>query len=87
MANHKSAKKRAKQNIVRRERNKVQKSKGKSIVKKLRDAISAKNKELAQGLFKEAQAFLAKLGRKGVSTPQTASRKTSRLAAQLNKLS
>lgn len=87
MANHKSAKKRAKQNTVKRERNKAHKSKTKTLVKKLRDAISAKNKEVSKKLFVEAQSLLAKLGKLGINTKQTASRQISRLASQVNQIS
>ena len=51
MANHKSAKKRARQTIVRNARNTIKRSAMKTAVKKVRTAISEGNKETAATLL------------------------------------
>ncbi|MFA6236476.1 MAG: 30S ribosomal protein S20 [Bacteriovorax sp.] len=86
MANHKSSEKRAKQDIKKNLANKVQESSSKTAVKKLRDAITAGDKKGAAELLKTAQAELRKLAKTGVIKLNTAARKTSRLASQLNAL-
>ncbi len=86
MANHKSAKKRTRQAIVRTASNRTKTSKTRNITKKLRDAISANDKETATSLLKTAQGLLSKLAKTGVIKKNNASRKTSRLAAQIAKL-
>ena len=86
MANHKSAKKRNKQSLVRQERNKAQKSTMKTAVKNLKVAIKGKDKELAATLLKSAQGLLAKLAKKNVIAWQNAARRTSRLSSQVSKI-
>ncbi len=86
MANHKSAKKRAKQNIVKRDQNRVKLSRTRTLVKKFQDVVKSKNAEAALTLFKDVQSSLAKLGRSKVLKSQNASRRISRLADLLNKL-
>lgn len=86
MANHKSAEKRAKQTIIRTERNKAQHSEVKTAVKKVREAIANKQKENAVKLLPEAQGLLRKLAKSGIIKKQTAARQTGRLARQIAKL-
>ena len=86
MANHKSSEKRAKQDIKKTLVNKVNESKGKTAVKKVRDAITAGDKNLAADLFKSAQSELRKLAKTGIIKLNTAARRTSRLASQINSL-
>lgn len=86
MANHKSAKKRSRQTVVRNERNTAKKTAVKTAVKKVRTAIEAGNKEEATGLLVTAQKLLSRLAKHGVIKNNTAGRKTSRLANQINKL-
>lgn len=86
MANHKSAEKRARQTVVRTERNKVRKSKTKSVIKKIRAAIDSGDKATALSLLPEAQSLLARLGKSGVVKDNNASRRTGRLAKQIAKL-
>lgn len=86
MANHKSALKRARQNEVRRLRNKVHKTRAKHAVKELRAAITAKSEQSAQGLV-NAVSILQKTVSKGVIHRKTAARKISRLTRQVNQLS
>ena len=86
MPHHKSAKKRVRQDIRRTERNKSQNSKMKTFVKKIRTAISEKNKEEALKTFPVVQALLDRLAKKGYIKSETAARRNSRLATQISKL-
>ncbi|RPJ75928.1 MAG: 30S ribosomal protein S20 [Alphaproteobacteria bacterium] len=84
MANHKSSEKRAKQDIKKNLANKVNESKSKTAIKKVRDAVVAGDKKGAAELLKSAQAELRKLAKTGVIKLNAAARKTSRLASQVN---
>lgn len=86
MANHKSSEKRARQDIKKNLANKVNESKTKTAVKKVRDALTAGDKKVAVEALKNAQAELRKLAKTGVIKLNTAARKTSRLASQINNL-
>jgi small subunit ribosomal protein S20 len=86
VANHKSAKKRARQSIVRNERNTIKKSATRNAIKAIRTAIEAKDKATATGLLTGTQKLLDRLAKHGVIKRNTAARKTSRLASQINKL-
>jgi len=86
VANHKSSEKRAKQDIKKNAVNKMNESKAKSAVKKVRDAITAGDKKTAATLLTAAQAELRKLAKSGVIKLNAAARKTSRLASQVNKI-
>ena len=86
MANHKSSEKRAKQDIKKNLKNKVNESKTKTAVKKVRDALVTGDKKVALEALKTAQAELRKLAKTGVIKLNTAARKTSRLASQINTL-
>lgn len=80
MANHKSAKKRALQNDVRRLRNRSVKTQIKSIVKGVRTTVEGEDKSQAPTQLKLAQAAIDKAAKKGVLHDKTASRKVARLA-------
>jgi small subunit ribosomal protein S20 len=86
VANHKSAKKRARQSIVRNERNTIKKSATRNALKAIRTAIEASDKATATGLLAGTQKLLARLSKHGVIKPNAAARTTSRLAGQINKL-
>lgn len=86
MANHKSAKKRAKQTIVKTARNKAQTSEVRSAVKKIRAAILANDKEAATKLLPETQGLLRKLAKKGIIKKNTAARRTGRISRQIARL-
>jgi len=86
VANHKSAKKRIKQNETRRVSNKWKTTRVRTQIKKLREAIEAKDKETATTVFKAVQSLVAKLAKSSALRKDTASRKTSRLATQIAKL-
>lgn len=85
MANHKSAAKRARQNIVRRMRNKTKKSAVRTAIKGVRTAVTEGKKEEAGKLFVTAQSLLNKLAKTSAINKKTASRLTSRLAQSVNK--
>lgn len=89
MANHKSAAKRAKQNIVRNARNVQKRSTAKTMVKKVRVALEDKtlSKDAASlaALLSTAQSTLAKAAGHAGARKKRAARITSRLARQINK--
>ena len=87
MPHHKSAKKRVRQTEKRTLANKAQKSQTRSSIKKVRGAIEAGDKQKAAELLTSSQSLLARLAKKGVIKSGLASRVTSRLAGQINKLS
>ena len=84
MANHKSAIKRHKQNLVRRARNVSVKSSIKTAVKKVRAAVENKDLEKAQELLTLATKSLDKAASKGIIHKNNASRRVSRLAKLVN---
>ena len=84
MANIKSAKKRAKQNIVRHEQNLARKTGIKTAIKKVIAAIeSGQPLEETNKLFRDAQAKLARAKSKGVLHANTVQRKISNLARKV----
>ena len=92
VANHKSAKKRAKQSIKKREQNKGYMSGVKTAIKVYQTAVG----ELAQGkgdetkaigLFKTAQSLLNKAASKGLLHRNNVSRRVGRLYGQFVKAS
>lgn len=86
MANHPSAEKRNRQRIKRTDRNRNAKSAVRTIVKKVRVALQAKDKTQAAASLPDAIVALAKAGTKGVLHKKTASRRISRLAKAVHKL-
>ena len=80
MANHKSALKRAGQNEIRRMRNRSVKTRVKSVVKEVRQAVAENSVEASQARLIAAQAAIDKAAKKGVLHKRTAARKVSRLA-------
>ena len=84
MANHKSALKRNKQSLVRRERNRQAKATLRTIVKSFNTAV-AKDPETAKELLASAVPAIAKAASKGIIHKNAASRKISRLSKKLNK--
>lgn len=80
MANHKSALKRAGQNEARRQRNRSVKSRVRSVIKDVRQAVGDNSTEAVDVNFKTAQAAIDKAVKKGVLHARTGSRKVARLA-------
>ncbi len=79
MANHKSALKRVRQNIVRQERNKTTRTKAKTLEKKVFAAKEAGDENISD-IFKEAQSAIHKAAKKHIFHKKTAGRKISKLA-------
>lgn len=86
MANIQSAKKRARQIAKRTERNKARRSRIRTFVRKVEEAVSAGDKGAAETAFRDAMAELHRGVTKGVVHKNTASRKISRLSAAVGKL-
>ncbi len=86
MANIKSAKKRILVNETKAARNKAEKSKVKTYVKKVYTAIEANDKEAANAALLEAISVISKATSKGVYHKSTSSRKVSRMTKAVNKI-
>ena len=85
MANHKSALKRNRQSILRRDRNRVNRTKVKTVVKKIDAAIETEGSvEKAQEALKNAVPIIERAATKGAFHKKTASRKISRLTKKVN---
>jgi small subunit ribosomal protein S20 len=87
MANHKSAKKRIRRNQARAEINKSRISRIRTFIKKVESAIGIGDAPAAKLALKEAQPEIMRGVSKGVLHKNTASRKMSRLAASVKKIS
>ena len=86
MANIKSAKKRILVNETKAARNKAEKSKVKTYVKKVYTAIEANDKEAVNAALLEAISVISKATSKGVYHKSTSSRKVSRMTKAVNKI-
>ena len=85
MPNIKSAKKRAKQALVRRDRNRSRKSALRTEIKKFHIALEANNLEDARTLLSSITAMTARAKGKNIMHRNTAARTISRLAKKVNK--
>jgi len=83
LANHKSAKKRAKQSQVRRLRNRSAKTTLKNLEKSLR-AAQESGADTKNELMRQTQSAIHKAAKKGILHKKTASRKISRLTKLVN---
>ena len=81
-----SAEKDARQNEKRRVRNRVVRSRSKTLVKDFLAAVEAKKKPEAEKMFVELSAFLDNAVTKGILHRNTAARKKSRMNLLLNKM-
>ncbi len=86
MANIKSAKKRILVNETKAARNKMIKSKVKTMIKKVDAAVAASDKDLAKTNLVEAVSEIDKACSKGVFHKNTAARKVSRLTKAINSI-
>ena len=86
MANHKSAKKRARQTPKRTERNRSSRSRVKSAVKSARSALAVGDAEETATALKAAEGILRRAASKGAIPKKRASRSVSRLAKSQNRL-
>ena len=84
MANHKQAAKRARQTIVRTERNRFYKTRIKNIVKAVLVAVDAADKDAATTAMKEANKYLHHCVSKKILKKETAARRVGRLQVKVN---
>jgi len=82
LANHKSALKRARQSETRRARNRINKTKVKNAVKKVRASLGESPEAAAEAL-KAAMSALDRAASKGTLHRRNAARRTARLARQV----
>jgi small subunit ribosomal protein S20 len=87
MANTKSAKKAARQAESRTLINKARRSRMRSYVRKVEEAIASGDKQAAAVALREAQPEIMRSAQKGIVHKNTASRKISRLSARIKALS
>jgi small subunit ribosomal protein S20 len=86
MANTSSAKKAARQMVRRTEVNKVRRSRMKSSVRTVEEALASGNKEAAAAALKAVEPVLMRSANKNIVHKKTASRKVARLTARLKKM-
>ena len=87
MANNPGAKKAIRKIEARTEVNKARRSRVRTFLRRFDEAVTAGDAGAAKAAFIEAQSELMRAVGKGVVHHNTGSRKVSRLAAQLKKLS
>jgi small subunit ribosomal protein S20 len=87
LANHKSALKRARQNTVRRFRNKSVRTRIKSVVKDVRAAVSDNLQDNVAQELNLAKSVIDSAAKKGTIHKRTAARKISRLSKLVNSIS
>jgi small subunit ribosomal protein S20 len=86
MPNIKSAAKRWKQNVRRRESNRAVKSSLRTQNRKVAEAVQAGNVEQAETELRQAAKLLDRAGARRVIHPNAAARKKSRLSAKIKAL-
>jgi small subunit ribosomal protein S20 len=84
MANSRSAKKRIRQTETRSERNRARRSRVRSTLRKVEEAIASGDKASAETAFKEAMPALHRGTQKGAFHRNTAGRKLSGLSRRIN---
>jgi small subunit ribosomal protein S20 len=83
MANTSSAKKAARKALRRTEINKSRRTRMKSEVRLVEEAIAGGNHAVAMAALKAAEPVLVRTAQKGIIHKKTASRKVSRLSARV----
>ena len=86
MANSPQAKKRARQNEARFAVNKARRSRIRTFLRKVEEAIASGDKDAAGSALREAQPELMRGVTKGVLHKNTAARKMSRLSSRVKAL-
>jgi small subunit ribosomal protein S20 len=86
MANIKSARKRAKQAIERRDHNMALRTSVRSAMKKVTKAVAAGNKQAALGALRESQRVIDRVVAKGVLHRNAGDRHKARLAHAIKAL-
>ena len=87
MANTSSAKKAARQMIRRTEVNKGRRTRVKSEVRSVEEAIKSGDRAKAEAALRSAEPILVRNAQKGIMHKKTASRKVSRLAQRVKAMS
>jgi len=85
LANIKSAKKRARQNVKLRDHNRYYKTTARTYIKDARKLIEAGEFEEAEAVISKATKALDKAAQKGIIHKNNASRRKSRLMRHLNR--
>jgi small subunit ribosomal protein S20 len=83
MANTASARKRIRQNEKRTVRNRARRSRVRTFLRKVEQAIAEGDKSVAQEAFKAAQPELQRAATKGVLHRNSVARKLSRLSSRI----
>ncbi|MEZ5649393.1 MAG: 30S ribosomal protein S20 [Burkholderiaceae bacterium] len=86
MANIKSARKRARQNVSRNQLKSAQRSQLRTAIKKVRKAVAAGDKEAAASAFQASQSVIDGFAGKRVIHRNAAARYKSRLAAAVRSM-
>jgi small subunit ribosomal protein S20 len=86
VANHKSAKKRARQTLKRADRNRNIRSRVKSATRSVRSAVAAGDAEKSDEALRVAEGVLRRVASKGAIPKKRASRQISRLTKSRNQL-
>lgn len=83
MANTAQAKKRAKQSVIRRERNFSLRSKMRTAIKSVRKAIESGDKDLAETVFRKSISIVDSIADRRIIHKNKAARHKSRLASSI----
>ena len=86
MANTKSAKKMVRKIERRTARNRDQRSRMRTFIRRVEEAIASGDKSQAEAALRDAQPSIARAGQKGLMHKHTASRKISRLAKRVSSI-
>ena len=84
MANHKSALKRVRSSVEKRERNRYQAKTTRTFIKRLRETTDKKE---AQELYKKVSSMIDKLAKNNIIHKNNAGNKKAKLAKYVNSLS
>ena len=84
MATHKSAIKRARQNIKRRMRNRSYKTRVKNVIKEVKRSVQKGDRKEAEERLRNAVSIIQKTASKGVIHWRNAARKISKLTHMVN---
>ncbi|MCP4074482.1 MAG: 30S ribosomal protein S20 [Hyphomicrobiales bacterium] len=87
MANTRSAKKAVRKIARRTEVNKTRRTRMRTFIRKVEEAVASADKAAAIEALKNAQPVIMRAVTKGILKKNTAARKVSRLAASVNKIS
>jgi small subunit ribosomal protein S20 len=84
MANHKSAIKRHRQSLKRRDSNRSRRAEVRTALKKAATAATAGNETEAKTLAQQAESAMSKATKRGLFHKKTLARKISRLASSIS---